>query len=72
VSSADLAIAAMAVVSLASIGRDYRLQMKVADRLRVVSPPKAPAQPVPQASSEAAERLPSILDRPRAGKEGAA
>lgn len=40
----DLAIVGMAVVSLASIGRDYRLQMKVADRLRLVNPPKAPAE----------------------------
>jgi len=47
-STADLAIAAMAAVSLASIGRDYRLQMKIADRFRVVSPPKAK----PDGSSE--------------------
>jgi hypothetical protein len=38
----------MAVVSLASIGRDYRLHRKalekVGDRLRLVNPPKAPVQ----------------------------
>ena len=69
--TADLAIVAMAVVSLASIGRDYRLHMKVADRLRLVNPPKAAAQPAPQASSEAGPvaKLPSVLDLPRAGKE---
>lgn len=39
----DLAIIAMAVVALASIGRDLKVQMKVADRLRVVNPVKAPA-----------------------------
>lgn len=43
-STADLAIVAMAVVSLASIGRDFKVHMKVADRLRLVNPPKAPAQ----------------------------
>ena len=42
--SADLAIIAMAVVSLASIARDYKVHMKVADRLRVVSPPKQQAK----------------------------
>ena len=52
VSSADLAIIAMAVVSLASIGRDYKLHMKVADRLRVVSPPKQQAQPAADATVE--------------------
>jgi hypothetical protein len=50
-SSADLAIIAMAVVSLASMGRDYRLQMKVADRLRVVSPPKQQKQPSEDAAA---------------------
>ena len=64
-STADLAIAAMAAVSLASIGRDYRLQMKIADRFRVVSPPKTKPEP----GADAAEKLPSILDRSRAGKE---
>jgi hypothetical protein len=38
--TADLAVLAMAVVSLASIGRDFAIQMKMADRFRVVSPPK--------------------------------
>ena len=41
--------------------------------LQVKTPPvpKRPTQPAPQASSEAgsAEKLPSVLDLPRAGKE---
>ena len=44
-STADLALIAMAVVALASIGRDYRLQMRVADRLRLVNPVKQGAPP---------------------------
>lgn len=46
-STADLAIIGMAVVAVASIIRDLRLQMKIADRLRLVNPPK------PKAESEA-------------------
>lgn len=42
-STADLAVVAMALVALASIGRDYLLQAKTSDRLRIVNPPKAPA-----------------------------
>ena len=41
--TADLAIVAMAVVSLASLGRDFKVQMRVADRLRLVNPVKPPA-----------------------------
>jgi hypothetical protein len=48
VSSADLAILSMAVVSLASIGRDYKLHRKalekMGDRLRLVNPPKEKAE----------------------------
>jgi hypothetical protein len=40
VNPADLAVVAMAVVALASIGRDFMVQMRIADRVRVVSPPK--------------------------------
>lgn len=57
----DLAIIAMAVVSLASIGRDYKVHMKVADRLRLVNPPKAPEKP-----GEAAANTVD-LDKRRAG-----
>jgi hypothetical protein len=41
-STADLAIIAITVLGLANVARDYRVQMKVADRLRIVSPPAAP------------------------------
>jgi hypothetical protein len=53
VNPSDLAIIAMAVVSLASIARDYKVHMKVADRLRLVNPVKAP-QPVAEPGTEAA------------------
>ena len=43
--TADLAIVAMAVVALASIGRDFAVQMRLAPRFRVVSPPKQQAPP---------------------------
>jgi hypothetical protein len=63
--TADLAVVAMAVVSLASIGRDYRLHRKalekMGDRLRLVNPPKAPEKP-----DEAAANTVD-LDRRRAG-----
>jgi hypothetical protein len=58
VSTADLAVIGMALVSLASIGRDFKLHMKVADRLRLVNPPKeqpqqdAAAQPQPVSISD--------------------
>jgi hypothetical protein len=51
VSTPDLAIIAMAVVSLASISRDWRLHMKIADRMRLVSPPKTPVQPEANAAA---------------------
>ena len=37
----DLAIIAITVVSLAHVAADYRVRMRVADRVRVVNPPKA-------------------------------
>ena len=43
--TADIALVAMTIVALASLARDYRLQMKIADRMRVVSPPKTAAKP---------------------------
>ncbi len=39
-STADLAVIAVTVLGLANIARDYRVQMKAVDRLRLVSPPK--------------------------------
>jgi hypothetical protein len=41
-STADLAIIAVTILGLANVARDYRVQMRVADRLRIVSPPAAP------------------------------
>ena len=46
--TADLAIIAMAVVTLTSTVLDHRHQMKVADRERLVGPAKQPAQPTPR------------------------
>jgi hypothetical protein len=51
VSTADLAIIGMAVVALASVCRDYKLQMRVADRLRLVNPPKVPAEDKPETAA---------------------
>ena len=59
--TAEVAIIAMAVVSLASIGRDYRVHMKVADRMRLVNPAKAPAPP-----AEAAATVEELSERRRA------
>lgn len=39
----DVAVIAMAAVSLGIGYWNWRVQMKVADRLRIVNPPKAPA-----------------------------
>jgi hypothetical protein len=44
VNPADLAIIAITVLGLANVARDYRVQMRVADRIRIVSPPKVPEQ----------------------------
>ncbi len=41
--TADLAIIAMAAVTLTSMVLDHRHDMKVADRLRIVNPVKPPA-----------------------------
>lgn len=60
-STADLAIIGMAVVALASVCRDYKLQMRVADRLRLVNPPKAPAEDKPETAANTVD-----LDKRRA------
>ena len=57
----DIAVIAMAVVALASIGRDCLLQMRMADRVRVVSPPKPKAQQPAEAAGTVEE-----LDKRRA------
>ena len=51
-STADLAIVAIAAVSLAHGGWEYRIRMRLADRVRVVNPPKPQQQ---AQDSEAAE-----------------
>ena len=59
-STADLAILAVTAVGLANIVRDYRVQMRVADRLRLVNPVKAPApdKPADEASKPAVSEPP--------------
>lgn len=55
--TADLAIIAMAVVTLTSTVLDHRHQMKIADRERLVGPAKQPAQPTAEASATVEELL---------------
>ena len=43
VNTADLAVIAVTVVGLANVAKDYRVQMRVADRMRLVGPVKPPA-----------------------------
>ena len=50
-STADLAVIAVTVLGLANIARDYRVQMRVADRMRLVNPPKAPAPPATETAA---------------------
>jgi hypothetical protein len=52
-STADIAIAAITVISLAHLGADYRVRMRVADRMRLVSPTKEPTPPVAPAEAAA-------------------
>lgn len=50
------------VVMLAAIGAGLRLGLKIADRARLVNPPKQPAEPVQEAAPEPAvlsERRPA-------------
>jgi len=49
--TAGIAIVAVSVVALASMARDYRIQMKMADRVRVVSPPKQAEAPKDEAGT---------------------
>jgi len=52
--TADLAIIAVTVLGLANVARDYRVQMRVADRVRLVNPVKAPVPPDADADDAAA------------------
>ena len=42
---ADLAVIAVTVVGLANVAKDYRVQMRIVDRLRLVNPVKPPEAP---------------------------
>ena len=52
---ADLAVIAVTVLGLANIARDYMVQMRVADRLRIVNPPKVPAPPAAETTATVEE-----------------
>ena len=58
--TADLAVIAVTVLGLANIARDYRVQMRVADRMRLVNPakPPAPDKPADEASKPAVSEPP--------------
>lgn len=60
--AADLAIVAIAVVSLAHGHWHHRFRMGMVDRIRVVSPPKAQAK-----EAAAKDELPSITAARRTG-----
>jgi len=53
VSTADLAVIGITVLGLANVARDYRVQMRVADRVRLVNPVKAPVPPMAEADTAA-------------------
>jgi hypothetical protein len=52
VNPSDLAVIAVTVLGLANIAKDYRVQMRVADRLRIVSPPAAPKETTADRTAE--------------------
>jgi len=69
--TADLAIIAVTVLGLANVARDYRVQMRVADRVRLVNPVKPP-EPKPDADAAKApaagdDERHSILELGRTG-----
>ena len=51
-STADLAIVALAVTNLAAIGDRHYLAARMTDRVRVVAPPKQPAAPKDKPAAE--------------------
>jgi len=59
--TADLAIIAMAAVTLVDRFLDHRHRMKIADRERLVGPVKAP-QPKREAEAQAAKTGPVLLE----------
>ena len=42
---ADLAVIAVTVLGLANVAKDYKVQMRAVDRLRLVGPVKQPEAP---------------------------
>jgi len=45
VNVADLAVIAVTVLGLANVAKDYKVQMRAVDRLRLVGPVKQPEAP---------------------------
>jgi hypothetical protein len=62
VNVADLAVIAVTVIGLANVGANYRVQMRIADRLRLVNPAKQPEAP----KQDVAERPAAEQAGPRA------
>ena len=58
--SADLAVIAVTVLGLANVAKDYRVQMRLADRLRLVNPVKQPEAP----KQETAAGVPPLSSLP--------
>ena len=54
-STADMAVIAITVIGLANVAANYRVQMRVADRLRLVNPAKQPEAPKQAAAAEPAD-----------------
>lgn len=61
--TADLAVIAMAVVTLVNGALDHRHRMKVADRERLVGPVKQPGTPKQETVSEPAKTGPIPFER---------
>ena len=61
--TADLAVIAMAVVTLVNGALDHRHRMKVADRERLVGPVKQPAAPKLETAAEPVKTGPVPLER---------
>lgn len=51
-STADLAVIAVTVLGLANVWATYRVHMRMADRVRVVNPAKAPEPGADKAAAE--------------------
>jgi len=62
-STADLAVIAVTVLGLANVAKDYMVQMKAVDRLRLVSPVKQPEAPKQEKAAEPAKTGPVPLEK---------